>query len=108
MPVKLTTTVKKIAASIPNSINSTLLSEFYQYMKSNGASYSHQNNNLKALTSFAHFLGSVTFFNIKRSGMITSFLDTKIKSFEEDPDKKCIITWNDYLGRIKCHDDSNL
>jgi hypothetical protein len=100
MPVKLTTTIKKIA-SIPNSINSTLLSEFYQYMKSNGASESHQNNNLKALTSFAHFLGSVTFSDIKRSEMITSFLDTKIKSFEEDPDKKCIITWNDYLGRIK-------
>jgi hypothetical protein len=33
--------------------------------------------------------------------MITSFLDTKIKSFEEDPDKKYIITRNDYLGRIK-------
>jgi integrase/recombinase XerD len=70
-------------------------------MKSNSASESHQNNNLKALTSFAHFLGSVAFFDIKRSEMITNFLDTKIKSFEEDPDKKCIITWNDYLGRIK-------
>jgi hypothetical protein len=43
MPVKLTTTVKKIA-SVPNSINSALLNEFYQYMKSNGASESHQNN----------------------------------------------------------------
>jgi hypothetical protein len=52
MPVKLTTTIKKIA-SIPNSINSTLLSEFCQYMKSNNASDSHQNNNLKALISFA-------------------------------------------------------
>ncbi len=50
MPVKLTTTVKKIA-DIPNSTNSTLLSEFYQYMKSNGASDSHLNNNLKALSS---------------------------------------------------------
>lgn len=30
MPVKLTTTVKKIA-DIPNSTNSTLLSEFYQF-----------------------------------------------------------------------------
>jgi integrase/recombinase XerD len=100
MPVKLTTTIKKIA-SIPNPINSTLMSEFCQYMKSNSASESHQNNNLKALISFAHFLGSVTFFDIKQSEMITSFLDTKIKSFEEDPDKKCIITWNDYLGRIK-------
>ena len=101
MPVKLTTTVKKIAY-IPNSTNSTLLSEFYQYMKSNGSSDSHLNNNLKALTSFAHFLGSnVTFYDIKQNDMIISFLDTKIKSLEVDPDKKCIITWNDYLGRIK-------
>jgi integrase/recombinase XerD len=71
-------------------------------MKSNGASESHQNNNLKALISFAHFLGpNVTFYDIKQSDMITSFLNTKLKSFEKDPDKKCIITWNDYLGRIK-------
>jgi hypothetical protein len=54
MPVKLTTTVKKIA-DIPNSTNSTLLSEFYQYMKSNGASDSHLNNNLKALPSLSSF-----------------------------------------------------
>ena len=101
MPVKLTTTIKKIE-SIPNSINSTLLNEFFQYMKSNGASESHQNNNLKVLNSFAHFLGpNVSFYDIKQKDMITSFLDTKIKSLEEDPDKKCIITWNDYLGRIK-------
>jgi predicted AAA+ superfamily ATPase len=73
MPVKLTTTIKKIA-SIPNSINSTLLSEFCQYMKSNGASESHQNNNLKALISFAHFLGiNVTFYDIKQNDMITYF-----------------------------------
>jgi hypothetical protein len=78
MPVKLTTTIKKIA-SIPNSTISTLLSEFCQYMQSNGASESHQNNNLKALISFAHFLGSnVSFYDIKQKDMITSFLDTKI------------------------------
>ena len=36
MPVKLKliTTIKKIA-SMPNSINSTLISEFYQYMNNN-------------------------------------------------------------------------
>ena len=36
MPVKLklTTTIKKIAF-MPNSINSTLISEFYQYMNNN-------------------------------------------------------------------------
>lgn len=66
MPEKLTTTVKKIM-SIPNSLNFTLLSEFFQYMKSNGASESHQNNNLKELISFAHFLGpNVSFYDIKQ------------------------------------------
>jgi len=28
-------------------------------------------------------------------------LDTKIKANEQDPDKRWITTWNDYLGRIK-------
>ena len=70
-------------------------------MKSNGASESHQNNNLKELISFAHFLGpNVSFYDIKQKDMITSFLDTKI-TLVKDPDKKCIITWNDFLGRIK-------
>jgi hypothetical protein len=78
MPVKLTNTVKKIAA-IPNSLNSALLNEFYQYIKSNSASESHQNNNLKELISFAHFLGpDVGIYDIKQNDMITSFLDTKI------------------------------
>jgi integrase/recombinase XerD len=90
------------ACEYSNSINSTLLTEFFQYMKSNGASESHQNNNLKALISFAHFLGpNVSFYDIKQNDMIKSFLDIKIKSLDEDPDKKWIITWNDYLGRIK-------
>jgi hypothetical protein len=43
MPAKLTTTIKKIA-SIPNSINSTLLSEFYLYMKDNDRWERNQNN----------------------------------------------------------------
>jgi hypothetical protein len=30
-----------------------------------------------------------------------SFLNNKIKNVEEDPDKKWITTWNDYLHRIK-------
>jgi hypothetical protein len=29
------------------------------------------------------------------------FFGYKNYELEEDPDKKCIITWNDYLGRIK-------
>jgi hypothetical protein len=33
--------------------------------------------------------------------MILSFLDSKIKSKEDDPDGKWMRTWNDYLQRIK-------
>ncbi|HET7389585.1 MAG TPA: hypothetical protein VFJ51_02095 [Nitrososphaeraceae archaeon] len=36
MPTKLTTTISKIT-SIPNSVNSGLVNDFYEYMKSNGA-----------------------------------------------------------------------
>ena len=56
MSVRLATTVKKME-SIPNVINSSLLAEFYNYLNSIGVSESHISNNLKALTSFAHFLG---------------------------------------------------
>jgi integrase/recombinase XerD len=38
---------------------------------------------------------------VKNKIQITSFLDSKIKRIEEDPDKSWITTWNDYLGRIK-------
>src|SRR5205823_5095808 len=69
---------------------------------SNGVSESHQNNNLKALTAFAHFLDpSISFSDIRQNDLIISFLDSKLKGIEHDPDRKSIVTWNDYLGRIK-------
>jgi integrase/recombinase XerD len=61
MPVRLYTTVSKIA-SLRNSSNAVLMTEFYQYMKNNGASESHTNNSLKTNMAFAQFLGpAVTF-----------------------------------------------
>jgi hypothetical protein len=101
MPVRLSTTVSKIA-SLPNSTNSALMSEFYQYMKNNGASESHTNNSLKTNMAFAKFLGpNFSFYDVKRKEQIIAFLDTKIKTLEEDPDRKWITTWNDYLNDIK-------
>jgi hypothetical protein len=101
MPIKLSTTVRKIE-DIPNTTNRSLLTDFHNYLTSNGVSESHQNNNLKALTAFAHYLGFTTsFLDIKENDLIRSFLDSKLKSREDDPDKKSIVTWNDYLGRIK-------
>ena len=70
-------------------------------MMSNGSSEWRQNNNLKAIITYANYLGaSVTFTYINTSHEVLSFLDTKIKTKEEDPDQKWITTWNDYLHRI--------
>jgi integrase/recombinase XerD len=80
MPVRITTTVNKIS-SLHNSTNPTLLCDLYQYMKSNGASDSHQNNCLKTLLAFATFIGpNKSFYDITRKEQITAFLDTRIKS----------------------------
>ena len=99
MPAKLTTTVNKICL-VPNPMNSVIIQEFYEYMKGNGSSEHHQNNNLKAVIAYAKFLGAhVTFYDVHKKEQITAFLDTKIKM--EDPEKKWITTWNNYLHRLK-------
>ena len=100
MPVKLSTTIGSIS-SIPNRTNSILIDEFYQYVKSIGTSESYQNGNLKIIIYFARFLGPATdFLSIKEKEQILSFLNTRIKGTEIDPDKRWIRTWNDYLQRI--------
>ena len=101
MPAKLTTTIKKISL-VPNSSNSDLIKKFYEFMKSNGVSERHQNNNLKAVINFANFVGhEVNFTDIDRAEQVLSFLNSKIRSQEDDPEKKWITTWNDYLHRVK-------
>jgi integrase len=71
-------------------------------MKRIGTSERYQNNNLKALITYSRFLGpSISLYEIKSKIQIISFLDTKIKNSQEDPDKRWITTWNDYLVRIK-------
>lgn len=101
MPSKLSTTIKKIDA-VPNRNNAKLIFEFHKFMKSNGSSERHQNNNLKAIISYAIYLGPDSHLsNINTSEEIVSFLNTKIKTKEEDHDQKWITTWNDYLHRIK-------
>jgi hypothetical protein len=100
MPIKLSTTVQKIF-SLSNKANSLLLSEFYEYMKSNSVSESHQNNNLKVLIAFARYLGSSSFLDISTNESITNFLNIKLKNIADDPDRRCLTTWNDYLRRLK-------
>jgi integrase/recombinase XerD len=101
MPVKLSTTIKNIQL-LENPSNIELIRGFYDYLKSNNTSESYQNQNIKALINFAKSLGShKDFYQISKKEEILAFLNTKIKSKEEDPDGKWIRTWNDYLQRIK-------
>ena len=65
MPMKLTTTIGKIQ-SIPNAKNIEIVQEFLDYMKRNGSSEHHQNNNLKVVIAFANYLGEESsFYDIK-------------------------------------------
>jgi hypothetical protein len=101
MPAKLSTTVSKIQ-NIPNKVNADLVAKYYAYMKENDASERHMNNQLKAAIAFAISIGpKKTLSAIRKTTDILAFLDSKIKSDQEDPEKKWITTWNDYLHRVK-------
>jgi integrase len=101
MTAKLSTTVGNIQ-TMPNRKNAELILQFLEFMRRNGTSERYQNNNLKAMISYCKFLGnSVSLDEVNCRNQIISFLDTKIKGIESDPDKRWITTWNDYLGRIK-------
>jgi hypothetical protein len=101
MPIKLSTTIRKIQA-IPNPVNVELLGEFLEYMRKNGSSEHHQNNNLKVMMGFGNFLGAKkSFLDIKTKQQVLAFLDTKVKTYDEDPDTKWITTWNNYLNRMR-------
>jgi integrase/recombinase XerD len=100
MPPKLSTTVNHIE-SLSNTENAVILFKFHEFMKNHDASERHQNNNLKAIVSYSKFLGDESLKEINAKEDILSFLQTKIKSKEDDPDKKWITTYNDYLHRIK-------
>ena len=100
MAIRLSTTLDKIN-SVPNADSSRIIRDFYEYMKANGTSENYQNQNLKAMIVFANFLGSISFFDVKSKQQILAFLDSKVRDPTNDPDKRWITTWNDYLWRIK-------
>jgi hypothetical protein len=76
MPTKLSTTIKQITTEVSNPVNSALINDFYQYMKANGASERHQNNNLKAIIAFAKFIGpDIAFYGVKRREDIIDHLN---------------------------------
>jgi integrase/recombinase XerD len=102
MTVRLSTTINNIGRDVFNLENKQLIMQFYEFMKATGTSERYQNNNLKAIIGYSRYLGaSNSLYSIKNKRQVISFLDTKIKGIEIDPDKRWITTWNDYLGRIK-------
>ena len=101
MPVKLSTTVTKIQL-VPNVSNREVIAAFYDYLMDNNLSVHHINNSLKAAISFASYLGSeLTFHDILSKEQVISFLETKRKSTDCDPEMKWITTWNHYLNRLR-------
>jgi len=100
MPYRLSTLLDKLD-TLDNTSNALLIKEFYDYMNRNNLSDNHKLNNLRVIIPFSNFLGSRSFFDIKTKNEILEFLDTKVKSKNEDPDAKWITTWNHYLNRIK-------
>src|SRR5574339_588237 len=100
--VKLSTIVDNKIGLVPHKENSFIIYDFYKYMQEKGSSDNHQVNNLKVVIDFANFLGpDITFYELNKREQIVSFLNTKIKSSDIDPDKRWITIWNHFLNRIK-------
>ena len=88
MVAKLSTTINKIQ-SLSNSPNSITLNEFLFYMKNNGSSERHQNNNLIVMIEFSNYFDSnSSFYEINKKEQILSFLETKMKDSSKDPEKR--------------------
>ena len=73
MPTNLSTTVRRIK-SITNQVNSKLIFQFHEFMKENGASERHQNNNLKAVLSFAIYLDYKLLEQVDKKEDVITFL----------------------------------
>ena len=90
MVAKLSTTINKIE-SLPNSSNIKIINEFLIYMKSNGSSERHQNNNLNVMIEFAKYLDcDTTFYNINKKDD-NIFFGYKNKNSDNDPDIRWIM-----------------
>ena len=63
-----------------------MILDFHEFMKEIGTSERHQNNNLKTIIAFTNYIDSkfLTFIDNKED--VLSFLETKIKNKDEDPD----------------------
>jgi len=86
MPVKLTTTIKKVSL-VPNPTNPAVIREFSDYMKQNGSSDNHQNNNLKAIL-VATFVATMA-VAVGIVSAISSASDSYAVSCKNEPGSPC-------------------
>jgi hypothetical protein len=83
MPLKLSTTIGKIQ-NLPNSKNIEIVNKLLEYMRKNGSSEHHLNNDLKVVIAFGNFIGNDnSFLDINKKEQILVFLNTKVKSYDE-------------------------
>ena len=71
------------------------------FYKNDDSSERHIVNNLKVILNFEYFFKPTENLKEIERQDIDSFLDSKIKSVDIDPEKRWITTWNHYLNHLK-------
>lgn len=98
MPSKPETVLKKI--DLLPEYQSELCFSFREHLlEENDNSERNCTNYLKIINLFANHIGKKRFEEVTREDVL-SFLDKRKKSIDDDPEKKWIVTWNDYLARL--------
>jgi hypothetical protein len=106
MKQRLVRTLSRIP-SLKNQVNASLINDFYIFERNDGTSETFQDNHLKTIIMFAKWLEDanpkLTFFDftMKEREIIAKFLQSKLKSEEDDPQQTSLRTYNDYGDRIK-------
>lgn len=86
MSTKLKHTLEKVR-KLNNKSNSDLLMEFYEYLRTARTSERYQSDILKVLVKFSEFIDD-NLMNVQKKQQVITFLNTKMKSKEEDPEDK--------------------
>lgn len=98
MPWSDTTLLGKLK-DIPEK-HAELYEAYRTFLLDNNSSPRNARNNLTVLILFSRFIGKKDLHNLERKDII-DFLDSRKKTIQEDPEQKWIITWNDYMSRLK-------
>lgn len=90
MSIKVETLLKKVT-SMSNKDNSSIIMDFYSYMKGKGSSENHIMNNLKVVIEYSNYIKETGLYKVNTKPQIILFLNTKIKNESIDPEIRCLI-----------------